>query len=89
MKVNVYTPKSILVGYFVDPKIESFPDGDYEISGEFHTAEGDKATKVEFNPQALTYNVDLSEAGLAQKKLHRVYVQRGRQPVVMTGHATA
>lgn len=87
MKVNVYTPKSVLVGYFVDPKIESFPDGDYQISGEFHTPDGEKASKVEFNPQALPYHADLSEANLAHKKVSRLYVHRGRQPVVMAGNS--
>lgn len=87
MKVNIYTPAGKHVGYFLDPQIEAFPDGDYEISGKFFQ-EGDEPTvKLEFNPEAMPYSADLSETGLSTKKLVNVYVQRGRQPVLMSGQS--
>jgi hypothetical protein len=88
LKVNIYTPAGKHVGYFQDPKIETFRDGDYEISGAFHAPSGELTTKVEFNPQALPYSADLGEAGKDHKKLKNVYVQRGRQPVLMSGQAS-
>ena len=90
MKVNVYTPAGKHVGYFLDPQIESFPDGDYEISGKFMEESGEPAQKLEFNPQAMPYSADVAETSLniPSKKLVNVYVQRGRQPVVMSGQAS-
>ena len=42
VKVNVYTPAGRHVGYFLNPAIKSFPDGDYELNGEFYDVEGSK-----------------------------------------------
>jgi len=86
VKVNIYTPAGVHVGYFQDPQIEALPEGDYEVSGKFFSPEGVPTTKVEFNPQAMPYSADLSESNQSHKKLKSVYVQRGRQPVLMSGH---
>lgn len=86
VKVNIYTPTGQHVGYFLNPEIESFPDGDYEIVGRFFDEAGAAAGKMEFNPQVLPYIADLSDVkGLQHKKLTNVYLQRGRQPVRMSG----
>jgi len=86
VKVNVYTPSGILVGYFVDPKVLTFAQGEYEISGHFFDGSGQVITKIEFNPEAVPYTADLSAMESSKhKRLKNVYVQRGRQPVKMTG----
>jgi len=86
VKVNVYTPAGLYIGYFLNPKVQSYPDADYEISGQFYDDQGKLISKMEFNPQVLPYVADVSEvAGLAHRKLANVYLQRGRQPVCMTG----
>ncbi|HEY9677597.1 MAG TPA: hypothetical protein V6C76_06285 [Drouetiella sp.] len=86
VKVNIYTPSAQHVGYFLNPEIEAFPDGDYEISGRFFDDVGQPIGKMEFNPEVLPYIADLSDvAGVAHKKLVKVYLQRGRQPVRMSG----
>ena len=88
IKINVFNNSGTLIGYFVDPQIQAFAQAEYEISGNFFDANGQIAGKVEFNPQAVPYIADLS--GLEKpehKRLRNVYVQRGRQPVRMTGTA--
>jgi len=35
VKVNVYTSAGAHVGYFLNPHVQAFPEGDYELSGEF------------------------------------------------------
>jgi hypothetical protein len=85
VKVNVYTPAGRHVGYFLNPAIKSFPEGDYELNGEFYDVEGSKVLKLEFNPQTLPYSCDVSALSAAHKKLQSCYVQRGRQPVMMSG----
>jgi hypothetical protein len=88
VKVNVYTTVGAHVGYFLNPHVQAFPEGDYELSGDFYDIDGQRLSKIEFNPQALPYVADISAvSGLAHKKLESVYVQRGRQPVRMTGNA--
>ncbi len=86
IKVTVYTPTGLYVGHFLNPKVDSFPDADYEISGRFFDENGNLVGKMEFNPQALPYVADLSEvSGVQHRKLNNVYLQRGRQPIRMTG----
>ncbi len=85
IKVNIYSPSGKRVGYFLNPTIQAFPEGDYEISGDFFDERGVAVTKLEFNPQALPYSADLSEVpGAAHEKLSRVYVQKGRPPFKMS-----
>jgi hypothetical protein len=85
-KINVFTASGVLLGYFVDPQVEAFAQGDYEISGCFYDANGQVVGKVEFNPQSVPYFADLSLLDKAKhKRLKNVYVQRGRQPVKMSG----
>jgi hypothetical protein len=86
-KVNIFKTNGQLFGYFVDPKVISYQQGEYEIRGKFFLADDQPATKLEFNPQALPYQADLSELSVQHKKINLVYVQRGRQPVIMTGSA--
>lgn len=89
VKVNVYTVSGAHVGYFVNPKIDSFPEGDYEITGCFFDPTDQVLAKLEFNPQSAPYVADVSEVkGLDHAKLFNVYVQRGRQPVRMSSSTT-
>ncbi|MBU6451425.1 MAG: hypothetical protein KGS72_06585 [Cyanobacteria bacterium REEB67] len=85
VKINVFTPAGKHVGYFLNPAIKSFPEGDYEVQGAFYDVDGDKVVKLEFNPQVLPYSCDISSLSAAHKQLTSCYVQRGRQPVMMTG----
>lgn len=85
-KVNILSGTGNLIGYFVDPQIQCFPQGEYEISGHFFDANGELATKVDFNPQARPYLADLASVDkMKHTRLKNVYVQRGRQPIRMTG----
>lgn len=88
IKVNIYSPSGKRVGYFLNPAVEAFPEGDYEISGSFFDERGAQVTRLEFNPEALPYTADLSEVpGSQHEKLSRVYVQRGRPPFKMSASA--
>ena len=85
VKAKVTTELGQVIGYFVNPKVENLCQLDYEISGAFVDEAGAVIDKVEFNPEVLPFNIDLSELGLAGLKgLEKGYVQRGRQPVHMT-----
>jgi hypothetical protein len=89
VKVNIYTPAGKHVGFFVNPKVKHYPEGDYDLKGEFFDSDGSRVMKLDFNPQALPYTADLSEVeNIPDKKIFRVYVQRGRQPVHMTGNVS-
>ncbi|MDR3616265.1 MAG: hypothetical protein P4L53_22080 [Candidatus Obscuribacterales bacterium] len=84
--VKIFTPARNYVGYFVNPKIDSFPDGEYEIEGRFFDAAGDVVGKIEYNPECLPYVAELD--GIKEVKhtrLTNVYIQRGRNPIRMTG----
>ena len=84
--IKVFTPAGKLVGQFVNPTVDMYPDHHYEITGEFVDEEGHPFKKVEFNPQVLPYTLDIS--GVKQcnhSTLQGGYVQRGRQPVKMIG----
>jgi len=86
VKVKVYTPGGQYVGYFLNPSINQFPEAEYEISGRFFEDTGVAIGKLDFNPQSVPYMADLSEVvGCAHGRLVNVYIQRGRQPVRMTG----
>ena len=86
VKVNIYEQNGKLVGYFLDPKVEAFPEGDYSIEGRFFSASDELFSRIDFNPEALPYSADVSGVrNLAHPGLKNVYVQRGRQPVIMTG----
>lgn len=85
VKAKVSTKLGQTIGYFVNPKVENLCEKDYEISGKFVDEAGNPYEKVEFNPEVLPYLIDLSEMpSLGIKALESGYVQRGRQPVVMT-----
>lgn len=89
-KVKIYTPGNQYVGYFLNPEVEEFPENEYNLSGHFFDDQGKLVERLDFNPEALPYNADLSElAGAKHARLVRVYVQRGRQPVRMSGVGTA
>lgn len=88
--VNIYAPNGARVGYFVNPKIEMYAEHQYIIRGEFRQPDGTAFGKVEFNPQVLPYTADLSTiTKCSHEKLVSVYVQRGRQPIEMTGSCPA
>lgn len=85
-KAKVSTAVGQTIGYFVNPLVENLCEKDYEISGTFVDESGRPYEKIEFNPEVLPYIIDLSqltELGFAQ--IQKAYVQRGRQPVRMTG----
>jgi hypothetical protein len=85
-KVKIYTPDGRYVGYFVDAAIEAYPEAEYEISGTFFDENGIMTGRLDFNPEALPYTADLSEVeGAKHVRLINVYVQRGRQPVRVSG----
>lgn len=87
VKVNIYTPAGKHVGFFVNPKVKELQEGDYQLKGEFFDSDGSRVTKLDFNPQALPYTADLSECeNVSNKKIFRVFVQRGRQPIEMSGN---
>lgn len=85
-RVNVYTPQGQLVGYFSEPTIVEVHKDHFEISGFFYDSNGELVSKQGFNPEILPYeiNVDLKNEGKSSK-IGKVYVQRGRQPVLMSG----
>ena len=83
--IKVFTPAGKLVGQFVDPTVAMYPEGHYEICGQFVDQDGKPVTKLEFNPQVLPYTLDISPAMQCKhSKLQGGYIQRGRQPVKMT-----
>jgi hypothetical protein len=86
IKVKIYTPAGKYLGYFLNPEIEKFPEFEYEITGRFFEETGQSTDKVEFNPESLPYTADLSELkDVPHARLINVYVQRGRQPVRISG----
>src|SRR5277367_4905493 len=81
-KVKIFKSSGELIGYFEEPKIQAYSQGEYEISGQFFLQNGELATKLEFNPQALPYVAEMVNVpNVAHKKLGFVYVQSGRQPI--------
>mgnify|MGYP003386706829 CR=1 FL=1 len=85
VKARVTTMHGQLIGYFIDPVVVCLCDDDYEIRGAFVDEHGRHYDRIEFNPEVVPYNVDLSQVpGLAVKALTKGYVQRGRQPIVIT-----
>jgi hypothetical protein len=86
VKAKVSTPLGDTIGFFVNPKVVNLASSDFEISGTFVDEEGRPFERIEFNPEIVPYTVDLSCLSfISLKSLVRTYVQRGRQPVVMTG----
>ncbi|MBC7997212.1 MAG: hypothetical protein IAF58_04685 [Leptolyngbya sp.] len=86
VKVTVFSVHGQPVGYFVNPTFTAFPQGEFEVSGNFFDTANEKTVRVDFNPEATPYSADLSLAkDVPYNELVNVYVQRGRQPVVMTG----
>jgi hypothetical protein len=85
-KVKIFKSNGELIGYFEEPKIETYSQGEYEISGQFFLQNGELAPKLEFNPQALPYVAELlGVPDVPHKKLGFVYVQSGRQPIRFSG----
>ncbi|MBY0356464.1 MAG: hypothetical protein K2W82_00565 [Candidatus Obscuribacterales bacterium] len=85
IKIKVSTASGQVVGFLINPKVENLCDADYEISGIFVNEDGVRLDKVECNPEAVPYTLDFSPMpGLTFKQLRHGYVQRGRQPVVIT-----
>ena len=86
IKVKIYTPANKYVGYFLNPVLDEYPENEFDISGQFHNDNGEPIERLEFNPESLPYNADLSELRDAKhSRMVRVYIQRGRQPVRMSG----
>ncbi len=86
LKIVVLTPAGEIAGYFINPKVEMILPHYYKLSGTFYDHDGGMPHRIEFNPEVLPYNVDLSGIGTCKhEKLEAVYVQRSRQPVEMIG----
>lgn len=86
VKARVSTAQGQTIGFFINPKVENLCLNDFEISGTFVDEAGHPFDRVEFNPEVIPYIIDLSQLSLISLKcLVKAYVQRGRQPVVMTG----
>lgn len=84
--VKIYTPNGRYVGYFAEPEIRSYPEGGYEIQGQFYDDRGEPVGKIEYNPQALPFTAELAGIkDVKHTKLFNVYVQRGRDPICMSG----
>jgi len=84
--VPIYTPSGTRVGTFKNPSVTMAPEHHYVLSGRFLEADGTPAERIEFNPQMLPYTADISAVSrCSHNKLVSVFVQRGRQPVEMTG----
>lgn len=84
--VKVFTPAGKHVGQFETPGVDMDPEHHYEIWGYFTDGDGRPFEKVEFNPQVLPYVVDISPITKCKHKmLVQAYIQRGRQPVRLTG----
>ncbi len=86
IKARVSTTLGQTIGYFVNPKVVLLCEKDFEVSGKFVDETGAPYEKVEFNPEVLPYVIDLTEIkSVGFDQIERAYVQRGRQPIVMTG----
>lgn len=85
IKVRVSTNNGQLIGYFISPQVEHLCGEDYEVSGTFVDENGRPYDRIEFNPEAVPYELDVSGVqGLRTQRLHCGYVHRGRQPVRIT-----
>ncbi len=85
-RVNIYKKNGVMLGYFRDPKINQFGNDEYEVHGVFCDSEGILTEKIEFNPQSSPYWAEIKDiSGIKHPRLTNVYIQRGRQPVTLTG----
>lgn len=83
--VKVFTPGGKFVGQFENPTVAMYPEHHYEISGRFVDEQGQVIPKLEMNPQVMPYTLDISTIKqCAHTSLSGGYVQRGRQPVMIT-----
>jgi hypothetical protein len=83
--IKVYAPGGRVVGTVENVTVEMYPEHHYELRGNFVPEDGSTVDKIEFNPQVLPYTIDIT--GVTRCKhnvLHMGYIQRGRQPVMMT-----
>ncbi len=84
--VEVFTSQGTIVGRFVNPRIERLSEHYYSITGTFVDADGTVLDRIDFNPEVMPYTADISPASPCDHtKLVMVYVQRGRNPIQMTG----
>jgi hypothetical protein len=85
--IKIFSPSGQYIGYFTNPKIEFFPDSDYDFEGSFYDAAGELVSRIEYNPQALPYTAELDGMpDLKHTRLHTVYIQHARNPIKMSGH---
>jgi len=86
--IKIFSPSKQYIGYFVNPKVEFFPDQEYDFEGNFLDANGKPVEKLEYNPESLPYTAELDGmANIKDKHLHQVYIQRSRPPIKMSGRA--
>jgi hypothetical protein len=85
-KVKIFKKNGELLGYFQEVNLQAYPQGEYEISGQFYLANGELAPYLDFNPQALPCTAELTSLpNSPNKKLRLVYVQHARQPIKFSG----
>ena len=83
--IKVYSPSGKVVGTLQNVDVEMYPEHHYELRGTFVPEDGQAVDRIEFNPQVRPFTIDIT--GISRCKhnlLHMGYVQRGRQPVMMT-----
>jgi hypothetical protein len=84
-KIAIYKSNGSPLGYFCQVQVKRFGQDEYSIEGIFYAADGSIPDKMEFNPQALPYWGTVEEGlNINHKNLTNIYIQHGRQPVVMT-----
>lgn len=83
--IKVYLPSGKVVGTFQNAELVMYPEHHYEVRGTFVPASGVSVDKVDFNPQVLPYTIDITGMTRCKHNVLRMgYIQRGRQPVMMT-----
>lgn len=85
-KIEIYNSDGSILGHILSPELNVFSLKEYEIKGVFYDTSGNCVTKVDFNPEAIPYCANLQDLpNCPHKYLTRVYIQKGRQPIVITG----
>ncbi len=86
-KIPVYSLDNSLLGYLLNYEIENFQDVDIKLTGDYIDKNNSQPVKLDFNPEVLPYWLDITDLKLSKfSKVVNVYVQRGRQPVIFSGH---
>ena len=83
--ISIYKINGTLLGYFDQAKVSRFGEDEYAIQGPFYGPDGSVLAKLEFNPQSLPHWGQVeSSSDIKHKQLTNIYIQRGRQPILVT-----